>query len=77
MGPAFTTDQDTLGAIASGRPTWTVYYARQAEIQPAPRVVSRPFTDPAPAIQTYPAVRPGPPSRPLTVLLEACNQQAS
>ncbi|MEV5748176.1 LysR substrate-binding domain-containing protein [Actinoallomurus sp. NPDC052308] len=72
MGPAFTTDQDTLAAIASGRPSWTVYYAAQAEIQPAPRVSFRRFTAPAPGVQTYLAVRPGPPSRRLAALLDAC-----
>ncbi|WP_345355547.1 LysR family substrate-binding domain-containing protein [Actinoallomurus liliacearum] len=72
MGPAFTTDQDTLAAIASGRPSWTVYYAAQAEIQPAPRVSFRRFTAPAPAVRTHLAVRPGPPSRRLAALLDAC-----
>ncbi|WP_253777198.1 hypothetical protein [Goodfellowiella coeruleoviolacea] len=44
------------------------------EIQPAPRVVFRPFTAPTPAIQTYLAVRPDPPSRQLAALLDACTQ---
>jgi DNA-binding transcriptional LysR family regulator len=74
LGPAFTTDQDTLAAIASGRPSWTVYYAAQAQIQLAPRVVFRPFTDPAPAVRAYLAVRPDPPSHRLTALLDACNE---
>lgn len=74
MGPAFTTDQDTLAAIASGRPSWTVYYASQAQIQPAPRVAFRPFAGPAPAVRTCLAVRPGPPSRRLTALLDACHE---
>ncbi|MFK4189014.1 LysR family substrate-binding domain-containing protein [Streptomyces sparsogenes] len=74
MGPPFTTDQDTLAAIASGKPSWTLYYAPQAEIQPAPRVVFRPFTDPAPAVQSYLAVRQGPPSRRLAALLDACHR---
>ncbi|MFI0975628.1 LysR substrate-binding domain-containing protein [Streptomyces sp. NPDC021093] len=72
MGPAFTTDQDTLAAIASGRPSWTVYYAAQARLQPAPRVAFRPFTAPAPAVRTCLAVRPDPPSHRLTALLDAC-----
>ncbi|MFC5143436.1 LysR family transcriptional regulator [Streptomyces aureoversilis] len=73
MGAAFTTDQDTLAAIATGRPSWTVYYASQAEIQPAPRISFRPFASPAPAVRTYLAVRPDPPSRRLAALLDACN----
>ncbi|KUJ69534.1 LysR family transcriptional regulator [Streptomyces albus subsp. albus] len=74
MGPAFTTDQDTLAAIASGRPSWTVYYAAQARIQPAPHVAFRPFADPAPAVRTCLVVRPDPPSHRLTALLDACNE---
>ncbi|UFQ19855.1 MULTISPECIES: LysR family transcriptional regulator [Streptomyces] len=74
MGPAFTTDQDTLAAIASGRPSWTVYYEAQAQIQPAPRVTFRPFAEPAPAVRTCLAVRSGPPSHRLTALLDACNE---
>ncbi|MFD9637471.1 LysR family substrate-binding domain-containing protein, partial [Streptomyces violascens] len=74
MGPAFTTDQDTLAAIASGRPSWTVYYQAQAHIQPAPRVAFRPFAGPAPAVRTCLAVRPDPPSPRLTALLDACHE---
>ncbi|WP_058041874.1 LysR family transcriptional regulator [Streptomyces roseifaciens] len=74
MGAAFTTDQDTLAAIATGRPSWTVYYASQAEIQPAPRIAFRPFAAPAPAVRTYLAVRPAPPSRRLAALLDACSR---
>lgn len=74
MGPAFTTDQDTLAAIACGRPSWTVYYETQARIQPAPGVTFRPFAEPAPAVRTCLAVRPGPPSPRLTALLDACNE---
>jgi DNA-binding transcriptional LysR family regulator len=76
MGPAFTTDQDTLAAVATGRPSWTVYFAAQAEIQPAPRVAFRPISDPAPAMWTYLAVPPGPPTRRLTVLLAASDDLA-
>lgn len=74
MGPAFTTDQDTLAAIASGKPSWTVYYAAQARIQPAPRIAFRPFTGPAPTVRTYLAVRPDPPSHRLIALLDACHE---
>ncbi|GLX27303.1 LysR family transcriptional regulator [Streptomyces lavendulae subsp. lavendulae] len=71
-GPPFTNDQDTLAAIAAGRHTWTVYYAAQVGIQPAPYVAFRPFTAPAPTVATCLAVRPGPPSRTLIALLDAC-----
>ncbi|MFE3936894.1 LysR substrate-binding domain-containing protein [Streptomyces goshikiensis] len=71
-GPAFTNDQDTLAAIAAGRPAWTVYYAAQAAIQPAPGVAFRPFAAPAPTVPTSLAVRPHPPSRELAARLEAC-----
>ncbi|MCX4546300.1 LysR family transcriptional regulator [Streptomyces sp. NBC_01565] len=71
LGPPFTNDQDTLAAIAAGRPAWTVYYAAQAEVQPAPGVAFRPFTAPAPTVATSLAVRPGPPSRKLAALLDA------
>ncbi|MFC4912223.1 LysR family transcriptional regulator [Actinomadura gamaensis] len=74
MGPEFTTDQDTLAAIATGRPSWTVYYAGQAEIQPAPRIAFRPFNEPAPAVQTFLVTRPDPPSKRLTALLDACRE---
>ncbi len=46
MGPAFTTDQDTLAAIACGRPSWTVYYETQARIQPLPASPSGPSPNP-------------------------------
>ncbi|MBO1334183.1 LysR family transcriptional regulator [Streptomyces sp. VRA16 Mangrove soil] len=77
MGPAFTTDQDTLAAIAAGRPSWTVYFAAQAAVQPAHRIAFRPFADrdTAPGLRTYLAVRPGPPSRRLAALLDACHAQ--
>nr|WP_202539036.1 LysR family transcriptional regulator [Streptomyces sp. SID8379] len=78
LGPAFTTDQDTLAAIAAGRPSWTVYFAAQAAVQPAHRIAFRPFADPAtvPGLRTYLAVRPDPPSRRLAALLDACNEVA-
>ncbi|MFF0740435.1 LysR substrate-binding domain-containing protein [Streptomyces sp. NPDC004111] len=78
MGPAFTTDQDTLAAIAAGRSSWTVYFAPQAAVQPAHRIAFRPFADPtrAPSLPTSLAVRPDPPSHRLTALLDACHEQA-
>ncbi|WP_433136787.1 LysR substrate-binding domain-containing protein [Actinomadura nitritigenes] len=75
MGPAFTTDQDTLAAIATGRPAWTVFYAAQAEILPAIRTAFRPFTEPGLAMPTFLAVRQSADSRRLAVLLDACREQ--
>ncbi|MFJ4899427.1 LysR family transcriptional regulator [Streptomyces sp. NPDC088727] len=73
MGPGFTTDQDTLAAIGTGRASWTVYYAAQAEVMPRTRrTVFRPLAPPGLALQTYLAVRPGAPARRLTALLAAC-----
>lgn len=58
MGPPFTTDQDTLGAIGTGPPSWTVFYAAQAEITPTIRTVFRPFAEPVPAMPILLAVSP-------------------
>ncbi|NUU21506.1 MAG: LysR family transcriptional regulator [Streptomycetaceae bacterium] len=75
VGPTFTTDQDTLAAVGSGRPSWTVFYAAKAEVLSATRVVFRPFADPVPAMQTYLAVRRDAPARRLAPLLDACRTQ--
>ena len=73
LGPAFTTDQDTLAAIGTGRPSWTVFYAAQAQTLPSGRtVVFRPFAAPVPAMQAYLALRPSAPSARLAPLLDAC-----
>jgi DNA-binding transcriptional LysR family regulator len=64
-GPSFTTDQDTLAAIGSGRPTWTVFYAAKAAVLPTTRTV----------FQTYLAVRPTASPRRLSPLLSACHRQ--
>ncbi|MEW1691480.1 LysR substrate-binding domain-containing protein [Streptomyces sp. NPDC091265] len=77
MGPAFTTDQDTFAAIGSGKPTWTVVYSAKAAIMPTARTVFRPFAPPAPAMQTYLAVRPTTSTRLLAPLLNACRSQES
>ncbi|MGW1990296.1 LysR family transcriptional regulator [Embleya sp. NPDC001921] len=71
LGPPFTTDQDTLAAIGTGRPSWTVFYAAQARTLPALRTVFRPFTAPAPALSTALAVRPNASARRLAALLDA------
>ncbi|MFE2407346.1 LysR substrate-binding domain-containing protein [Kitasatospora sp. NPDC059408] len=77
LGPAFTTDQDTLAAIGAGGGHWTVFYATQAEVLPTIRTVFRPLTGPdAPAMPTYLAVRPDAPARTVTPLLDACRDVA-
>ncbi|MFG3224113.1 LysR substrate-binding domain-containing protein [Kitasatospora sp. NPDC048194] len=77
LGPAFTTDQDTLAAIGAGGTHWTVFYASQAEVLPTLRTVFRPLADPdAPTMPAYLAVRPDAPARALTPLLEACRDVA-
>jgi DNA-binding transcriptional LysR family regulator len=73
FGPEFTTDQDTLAAIGFGKPSWTVFYAPQAEQLPVPGVVFRPLRDPAPVMRAFLAVRPDPPGAGLRALIEACN----
>jgi DNA-binding transcriptional LysR family regulator len=75
LGPAFTTDQDTLAGIGSGKPTWTVFYASKAATMPTTRTVFRPFAPPEPALQTYLAVRPAASARRLAPLLDACRTQ--
>ncbi|WP_167471901.1 LysR substrate-binding domain-containing protein [Nocardia arthritidis] len=73
LGPAFTTDQDTLAAIGNGKPSWTVFYAAKAEILYAPRIAFRPIVSPALTIQTYLAVRPSAAASRLAPLLAACD----
>ncbi|WP_370060820.1 LysR substrate-binding domain-containing protein [Streptacidiphilus sp. MAP5-3] len=74
LGPPFTTDQDTLAAIGSGRPSWTVFYAAQAETLPPGRTIAvRPFTPPVPTVRTSLAVRPSAPARHLAPLFDACH----
>ena len=75
MGPAFTTDQDTLAAIGTGPPSWTVFYAAQAEITPTTRTVFRPFAEPVPTMPTLLAVRPSTPAHRLADLIGACQEK--
>ncbi|OAR22640.1 LysR family transcriptional regulator [Streptomyces sp. ERV7] len=75
LGPAFTTDQDTLAAIATGAPSWTVFYAAQAARLPAGRTAFRPFAPPVPMAETFLAVHPATPARRLAPLLAACRTQ--
>ncbi len=76
LGPAFTTDQDTLAAIATGPPTWTVFYASQAEITPAPGITYVPFERSDLSVRTLFAVRLGRTSPHLRGLIEACREEA-
>ena len=72
-------DQEMLAAIAAGPPTWTVYYAAQAEglAAAAPGVAFR-APDPALAMPTLLAMprEPGPRAAMLDVLLHACRAVA-
>lgn len=76
FGPAFTTDQDTLAAIAIGKPSWTVFYAAQARYLPVGRTLFRPFVPPGPTAETLLAVHPATPARRLAALLDACRSGA-
>ncbi|MBB4924223.1 LysR substrate-binding domain-containing protein [Kitasatospora kifunensis] len=72
LGPAFTTDQDTLAAIGAGRAAWTVFYAAQAAMLPVTRAVFRPFAGQVLRAQSYLAVHPANTDRNLSLLLDAC-----
>ncbi len=76
LGPTFTTDQDTLAAIATGPPTWTVFYASQAEITPAPGIAYVPFAGAELGVRTLFAVPLGRTSPHLPALVEACRTEA-
>ncbi|MEV8017945.1 LysR substrate-binding domain-containing protein [Streptomyces sp. NPDC086554] len=65
-GPSFTTFQETLTAIGTSAPSWTVFYD-VVGLPPFPRVALRPLA--GPALTTSLAVRPGPPGPPLRHLL--------
>jgi DNA-binding transcriptional LysR family regulator len=57
LAPAMN-DQDMLAAIAAGPPTWTVYYAAQADaLTTVPGIAFRPLADPRPAMATVLATR--------------------
>ena len=71
-GPAFSTLQDTLAAIGSGTPMWTVVYAANARIMRIPRVAFLPFAPPPLALPTSLAVRRGAASAGLDLLLRSC-----
>ena len=66
-----------MAAIGFGRPSWTVFYAPQAEQLPGPGVVFRPLRNPTPVMRTFLAVRPTPPGAGLRALIEACHAPSS
>ncbi|MDN5725099.1 MAG: LysR family transcriptional regulator [Propionibacteriales bacterium] len=72
MGPNFSTDQDTLAAIASGPPSWTVYFAAQAGQLRNPGIVFRPIRAPAPYLTARLALRRSKPTGELRALVAAC-----
>ncbi|MDH6135387.1 DNA-binding transcriptional LysR family regulator [Kitasatospora sp. MAA4] len=79
-GPTSSTLQDTLAAIGSGTPMWTVVYGANARIMRIPRVAFVPFASPGLALPTSLAVRRSAGSAPaaatgLDLLLEACRAQ--
>ncbi|WP_035800451.1 LysR family transcriptional regulator [Kitasatospora mediocidica] len=76
-GPTSSTLQDTLAAIGSGTPMWTVVYAANARMMRIPRVAFVPFAPPGLALPTALAIRRGVGAAPtasagLDLLLSAC-----
>ncbi|TQF04708.1 LysR family transcriptional regulator [Kitasatospora acidiphila] len=69
--------QDTLAAIGSGTPMWTVVYATNAKIMRIPRIAFVPFAAPGLALPTSLALRPGPLSPELELLAATCRADAS
>ncbi|MEU8887675.1 LysR family transcriptional regulator [Streptomyces sp. NPDC048442] len=67
-GQPFTSFQETLTAIGTSAPSWTVFYD-VVGLPPFPQVALRPLAEPA--LTTSLAVRPGPPGPPLRHLLRA------
>jgi DNA-binding transcriptional LysR family regulator len=71
-GPPSTALQDTLAAIGSGTPMWTVVYAAHAAQLRASRVAFVPFRVPGLTITTSLALHRTRPPRHARALLEAC-----
>ncbi|MDL4814149.1 LysR family transcriptional regulator [Actinomadura opuntiae] len=69
-GPPFTNLQDSMAEIGTAAASWTVLYAAAAEHLPQRRVAVRPLD--GPAVTTHLAVRGGPPTPTLRLLLDAC-----
>lgn len=70
-GPPFTGFQETLTAIGSGAPSWTVFYEVNG-LPSIPRVAMRPVA--GTELVTSLAVPPGPPDAPLRALLQAVSE---
>ncbi|MEU8549138.1 LysR substrate-binding domain-containing protein [Streptomyces roseoverticillatus] len=70
-GPAYSSLQDTLAAIGSGTPMWTVVYAGNARRMTLPRVAFVPFAAPGLRLPVELAVRSGASSRLLALLHDA------
>ncbi|MGK5548247.1 LysR substrate-binding domain-containing protein [Streptomyces sp. URMC 127] len=70
-GPACSSLQDTLAAIGSGTPMWTVVYAGNARRMTLPRVAFVPFAAPGLRLPVELAVRSGASSALLAVLHDA------
>ncbi|RKN77188.1 LysR family transcriptional regulator [Streptomyces klenkii] len=70
-GPAYSSLQDTLAAIGSGTPMWTVVYAGNARRMTLPRVAFVPFAAPGLRLPVELVVRGGASSRPLALLRDA------
>ncbi|WP_424892751.1 LysR substrate-binding domain-containing protein [Streptomyces sp. XH2] len=70
-GPAYSSLQDTLAAIGSGTPMWTVVYAGNARRMTLPRVAFVPFAAPALRLPVELVTRSGTSSRLLALLHDA------
>ncbi|WP_308402244.1 LysR substrate-binding domain-containing protein [Streptomyces telluris] len=70
-GPVFGSLQDTLAAIGSGTPMWTVVYAGNAQMMRMPRVAFVPFSDSGLRLPVELVVRGGASSRLVGLLEEA------
>ncbi|WP_330184479.1 LysR substrate-binding domain-containing protein [Nocardia sp. NBC_01503] len=68
--PAAGNLQDTLAAVGSGIPMWTVVYASNARLVHNPRVVFRPFAEPGMTLPIGLAVRADAASPRLNLLVE-------
>ena len=71
-GPSDGTLQDTLAAIGSGRPLWTVVYASHARQLRGGRVAFRPFAVEGMELTTSLVIRDSAPPAELDLLLAAC-----
>ncbi|MEU7163312.1 LysR family transcriptional regulator [Streptomyces morookaense] len=75
-GPPSRALQDTLAAIGTGKPMWTVAYAAHADQLRTTRVAFLPFSGPGLRLPTGLAVRSEAVSPTLSLLVEACRAAA-